>query len=661
MKNSVIICIATLSGIAAAAPAADRPNILLILTDDLGYADLGCYSAEDFATPNIDRIAESGVRFTDGYVTSPQCAPSRAGLMSGLHPLRFGFIHNSANSGLPDPDVALTLPEKMREMGYTTGLIGKWHVGYILDPSPDRYGYGLPGNEPWERGFDYVLKHHGGGSHYFPYSEEGSQWMRSQHREPRLQLKRIGEANPAYIEDLPPETYLTDYFSAQAVEFIREHEGDPWFLFLSYNAPHTPMNAKPELLRQYAHIPNNLRRTFVAMMHSLDEGVGEVLDALVATGQLQNTLVWFLSDNGAPTHQNASRNNPFSGRKGDIHEGGIRVPFIVSWPAVIPGKQVLGDPVMALDILPTSIAAAGAKSIPEVYDGENLMPWLSGATDCGPNAELFWRFVNRSAVRIGDLKETRNGPDVRAVDGSTVPGHIFVNLRENPAELPEMALQCPESRKILETSLDNWIRRQESDQQHMTAGLKPLEWDGSNIVFSADFEPAYRAGGNNAPIQHQGGIAEGFLVSPLTAGPGIQLMRLDETFQWDHFVSEVAGTNPAVTLEEAVAVGAYFELTLAADTPVDFTGLKYALRGYGNRLAGNITARSSADGFREDLVTLTGSLTRKYLTSVDLSGRPEFSGLCSVTFRFYLYDEFSGSNQVRIGIDDIEVSAVRVN
>jgi arylsulfatase A-like enzyme len=582
-------------------------------------------------------------------------------LISGLHPIRFGFVHNSANNGLPDRDVALTLPEQMKGLGYTTGLIGKWHIGFILDPSPDSYGYGLPGNEPWERGFDYVLKHHGGGSHYFPYSEVGSQWMRSQHREPRLQLKQIGEEHPFYVEDLPPETYLTDYFSEQAVEFIRDHQDEPWFLFLSYNAPHTPMNAKPELLRKYAHIPNNLRRTFIAMMHSLDEGIGAVLDELAQTGQLENTLVWFLSDNGAPTHQNSSRNDPFSGRKGDVHEGGIRVPFMVSWPNVIPAGQVLEDPVIALDILPTTIAAAGNANIPEVYDGNNLLPWLTRKVDHGPNEELYWRFVNRSAVRIGDLKETRNGPDVRAVDGTVVPGHIFVNLRENPAELPDQALQCAESRKMLETSLDAWIRQQELDQQQMTAGLEPFQWDETHVVFAADFETAYQARGTNAPIHHQGKTAAGFQVSPLSAGSGIQMMRIDDTFQWDLFVSEVAGTNPASNIEEAVAEDAYFELTVTAQEPVDITGLKYALRGHGNRLTGSITARSSVDGFMEDLVTLTGSLTRKYVTSIDLSGYPEFRDLREVTFRFYVYDEFSGPNSVRIGIDDIEVSAVRVD
>lgn len=299
-----------------------NPNILVILTDDLGYADLGCYGATDFSTPAIDRLAASGVRFTDGYVTSPQCGPSRASLISGVQPLRFGYIHNSSHEGLPEREKAPTIAEHLRERGYTTGMIGKWHIGFVLSDESGEYGATLPGNYPWERGFDYVLKHDGGGSHYFPYNETGRQWMLSRGREPRLREKREHWTEPDFVEDLSPDTYLTDYFSDEAVRFIHRNQEEPWFLFLSYNAPHTPMNAKPEVLEQYAHIEDSLRRTFVAMMDSLDQGIAQVMEALKETGQFENTLVWFLSDNGAPTAQNASRNDPFSGLKGDMHEGG---------------------------------------------------------------------------------------------------------------------------------------------------------------------------------------------------------------------------------------------------------------------------------------------------------------------------------------------------
>jgi arylsulfatase B len=630
---------------------------LLILTDDLGYGDLGAYGAADFETPNIDRIAATGVRFTDGYVTSPQCAPSRASLMSGISQLRFSYIHNSANEGLPPRDAALTFPELIREQGYTTALIGKWHIGFILDPKPDRYGYGLPGNDPWDRGFDYVLKHHGGGSDYFPYSEEGRRAMLAGLREPRLRLKAKDADKPVYIDGLPDSTYLTDYFSDQAVAFIREHQEEPWFLFLSYNAPHTPMQAKPEILKKYAHIDDGLRRTFVAMMHSLDEGIGKVITALRETGQLENTIVWFLSDNGGPTHQNASRNDPLSGRKGDVHEGGLRVPFLVSWPGVIPKGQVLQDPVSSLDILPTSLAAAGKVEIPAVHDGRNLLPWLSRSASRPPDGDLHFAWAHKSAIRIGDLKETRNGNEVLAVNGTTVPGHVFTNIRENPAELPGHGLLSAAEKQMLAQRLNQWLRQSERDQWQLTPGMSPPDWDGTNVIFATGFDKARQAGGPGHAIDHGGSVSSGFHVSPFTPGPGINTFRLDPTLPWDSFISEAAGTNPATTLREAVAAGAWFAFTVKADHPVDITGLKFTLRGYGNESRGQVTVRSSVDGFSSDLVTVSGSMVRKYPATVDLSRIGGFSGRDEVTFRFYLFDEFHGTDLVRLGIGDVEVAA----
>lgn len=634
-----------------------RPNILLILTDDLGYGDLGYYGATDFKTPNIDRIAASGVQFTDGYVTSPQCAPSRASLMSGIHQLRFSYIHNSANEGLPLKEVARTLPEQLREQGYTTGLIGKWHIGFLLDPKPDRYGYGLPGNDPWERGFDYVLKHHGGGSDYFPYSEAGRQSMLAGFREPRLRLKAKGADEPVYIEGLPEDTYLTDYFSDQAVAFIREHRKEPWFLYLSYNAPHTPMQARAEILEQYAHIDDDLRRIFVAMMHSLDEGIGNVMAALRETGQLENTIVWFLSDNGGPTHQNASRNDPLSGRKGDVHEGGIRVPFLFSWPGAVPAGQVLKDPVTSLDILPTSLSAAGVEEIAAIHDGRNLLPWLSRRASLPPDRELHFAWAHKSAIRIGDLKETRNGNDVLALDGTVVPGHLFTNIRENPAELPGYGMLSAPEKEMLASRLNQWLRQSERDQWELTQGMSPPDWDGRNVIFATGFDNASQPAGPGHAIDHRGTVGSGFNVSPFTPGPGINTFRVDRTLPWDTFISEEAGTNPATTLKAALAAGAYFEFTVMADQPVDFTGMKFTLRGYGNEGQGHVTVRSSIDGFREDLVTVSGSMVRKYPAIVDLSEAGGFQGIDEITFRFYLYDGFHGTNLVRIGIDDVEVSA----
>ena len=196
-----------------------RPNILLIMADDLGYHDLGCQGVKDFKTPNIDRLAKSGVRFTAGYVTAPQCGPSRAGMLTGMHQSRFGCTDNNHDFGLPPKKIVLILPEQLKAQGYSTGMIGKWHVGFHEDRKKGHST--LPGNHAWERGFDYVLKHHGGMSHFFPYREDGAKWMTDRKREPRLQQKLENEKNPTYLDGLPKGTYLTDIFSTRAADFVK--------------------------------------------------------------------------------------------------------------------------------------------------------------------------------------------------------------------------------------------------------------------------------------------------------------------------------------------------------------------------------------------------------------------------------------------------------
>ncbi len=448
--------------------ASGQPNIIVILVDDLGYADLSCQGAEDFRTPHIDLLAASGVRFTAGYVTAPQCAPSRAGLITGVSQSRFGFLDNSKQNGLPPSDVVQTLPEQLKLLGYTTGIVGKWHIGSV--GNSDEGWYTLPGNNPTDRGFDYQLTHHMGGSHYFPYRENGKNWMISRNREYRLEQKMEQEKQTRLLDDLPVNTYLTDYFSEMAVGFVERNQNQPWFLYLSYNAPHTPMIAREDKLQKYSHIQDQTRRRLAAMMESLDDGIGQVMEALERTGQTNRTLVFFLSDNGGPTDTNTSRNDPFSGLKGDVHEGGIRVPFMVSWPGTIPSGKVLHEPVISLDILPTSLAASGVTEIAAIHDGKNLLPWLMGEA-ANPNEQLFWTWRSKSAIRIGTLKETRNGNEVKAVDGTIVPGHVFSDLKENPSEIPSKALTNTEQRQMLSNRLNQWLRQVEKEQEILTPNI----------------------------------------------------------------------------------------------------------------------------------------------------------------------------------------------
>lgn len=444
----------------------EKPNILVILVDDLGYHDMSCQGATDFKTPQLDRLAASGVRFTDGYITAPQCGPSRAGIITGMSQSRFGCLDNRTEVGLPSADIVQTIPEQLKALGYTTGMIGKWHIGFLHDGGDVPYDT-LPGNNPWERGFDTVLMHHGGGTHYYPYRKDGIKWMTSRNREPRLLKKADASSKPQYLDDLPKHTYLTDYFSAQAADFVRQNKEQPWFLYLSYNAPHTPLVAKKEALKKYRHNQDKNRRQFIAVMDSLDEGVGHVLDALEETGQTKRTLVWFLSDNGGPTKRNASRNDPLSGAKGDMHEGGIRVPFLAAWPGMIPPNQVLNGPVTSLDILPTSLAAAGKSKVAPIHDGKNLLPWLEGKAPC-PNEALFWSWRGHGAIRIGTLKETRSGKPVIAMDGSEVPARIFVDLATNPQELASKELGDEASRRKLSERLDAWLQQVKQDQATLT-------------------------------------------------------------------------------------------------------------------------------------------------------------------------------------------------
>ncbi len=448
---------------------AQQPNVLVIIVDDLGYGDLSCQGSTEILTPNIDRLAESGIRFTDGYVTAPQCGPSRAGLISGVFQDRFGYNDIINQSGLPPKSVLLTLPEQMKIRGYVTGMAGKWHVGY---KNPEYVHPPEINNAPWLRGFDFVNMHDGGMSHYYNYSETGSEWNLWRGIDNRYLRKRESEIEPSFVENLDPETYMTDYLTDEACAFIQRHQSESWFFYLSYNAPHTPMVAKKEKLAKYAHL-NGVRGVLAAMMESLDDGVGKVIETIRLSGQAENTMVWFLSDNGGETPQNGSLNDPLAGRKGHLFEGGIRVPFIVAFPGTLPAGKVETEPISSLDILPTSIALAGAQSIPDIYDGHNVLPWLQDRTEC-PNDELFWSFWGNYAIRLGDYKEVRSKRnDVKTADGRSVPGHFFSNIRNNPGEEPNKPLNNLKKRQMLSTCLDRNLLKVMADQKILEPVFSP--------------------------------------------------------------------------------------------------------------------------------------------------------------------------------------------
>jgi len=451
-------------GAQAARQAQDKPNVLVILVDDLGYGDLGCQGAKDINTPNIDKLAASGIRFTDGYVTSPQCGPSRAGLISGVFQDRYGYNDIINQSGLPPKSVLLTLPEQMKEQGYVTGMAGKWHVGYR---NPEFVHPPEENNLPWKRGFDYMTIHDSGMTHFYNYSEEGAEWNLWRGIDNRYEQKLESDAKPHYIEKMDPEIYMTDYLTDETCAFIKRNETKPWFFFLSYNAPHTPMIPKKGTLEKYDNLKGT-RRVFAAMMDTLDEGIGKVIRQIRESGQEKNTMVWFLSDNGGETPHNSSLNGPLAGRKGHLFEGGIRVPFIVAFPGTLPSGKVEKEPISSLDILPTSMALAGAQEIPEIYDGHNVMPWLQGKAKC-PSDELFWSFWGNYALRMGDFKEVRSQRnDAKTADGRPVPSNFFSNIRENCGEDPRNPLTGPERKEMLTTRLDERLVQLRNDQKKLT-------------------------------------------------------------------------------------------------------------------------------------------------------------------------------------------------
>ena len=408
-----------------------RPNIILILADDAGYADFGFQGSSEFLTPNLDRLAEQGMRFTQAYVSAAVCGPSRAGLLTGKYQQRFGFEENNVPgymtpSTLPDDEMGLPLTEStmadhLRGLGYTTALFGKWHQG-----NADRF-------HPLRRGFDEFVGFRGGARSYFPFAEGNPN-----HRpEDRLE-EGFGQYREA-------PGYLTDYLAERAVDFIDRHQFSPFFLFLSFTAVHAPMDALPEDLAEFQSLPEG-RRQLAAMTLAMDRGCGLLLQKLKELGLEENTLIVFTNDNGGPSDANFSDNSPLAGTKANHLEGGIRVPFLMSMPGHIsPGVYL--HPVSTLDLLPTFYRLAGGQltDLQEV-DGVDLWPFLVGNKKGHPHQTLFWKKENRGAVREGDWKLLRF-PDR--------PAELY-DLRADEGEQNDLASSHPELVRQLYKKLFQW-------------------------------------------------------------------------------------------------------------------------------------------------------------------------------------------------------------
>jgi arylsulfatase B len=398
---------------------ARRPNFVIIVADDLGYGELGCYGGRDIPTPHIDSLAKNGVRFTNGYVTAPFCAASRAGLLTGRYQTRFGFEFNPISEQNADPDIGLpvderTIADRLRDAGYATALFGKWHLGGTARFHPMRrgfdefYGFLHEGHSfvprPWEGVTTWLRRR------TLPDGKEG-RWNSPANR--LIYTTHMGHNEPDYDADNPilrasqpvdEQEHLTDALAREAESFIDRHPQEPFLLLLSYNAVHSPMQGADAYMERFRHILDVHRRIFAAMLSHLDDSVGRVLKKLRDAKVDKHTLVVFISDNGGPTRELTSRNDPLRGGKGELYEGGIRVPFVMQWPGRFKPGQVAEQPVISLDLAATMLAAAEIKlTSQDSLDGIDLVPYLNGRQPMA-DRPLYWRVGAKAALRHGNWK-----------------------------------------------------------------------------------------------------------------------------------------------------------------------------------------------------------------------------------------------------------------
>ncbi|MGB1125075.1 MAG: sulfatase-like hydrolase/transferase [Phycisphaeraceae bacterium] len=414
-----------------------KPNLVLILSDDQGYADVGFNGCKDIPTPNLDRIAKEGARVTNGYVTYPVCGPSRAGLMTGRYQDRFGYTTNPAINP-NDPRCGLPLTEKniaelLKPAGYTSMIVGKWHLGTH------------PTLRPLVRGFDEFYGFLSGGHRYL--HEELTLNDLSEVKKPFdwYRTKLLQNEERIQIDD-----YLTDVLSDAGADFIkRRHKDGPFFLYLAYNAPHGPLQATKKYLDRFPDLQGK-RKTYAAMVSAMDDGVGRILDTLDELKLAENTIVVFLSDNGGAT-KNASSNLPLRGHKSTLFEGGVRVPFAIRWTGTIPADQTYKKPVSSMDIAATIVAHAGAKVDPnKPLDGVDLLPYLTGKNKNAAHPVLYWRMEpkDRLAILKDGMKVILSGDE----------GSLMFNLKDDITEKKNLYTTRPEEFEALEAEVREWSK-----------------------------------------------------------------------------------------------------------------------------------------------------------------------------------------------------------
>lgn len=454
-----------------------RPNIIVILADDLGKTDISLYGSPYVKTPNIDSIGLNGVTCSEGYITSPICSPSRAGLLTGRYQQRFGFelhVHERypknrmeyyvykyfiANSGdwrvaetdniaVPRtedlikqglPPTELVLPELLRKHGYKNAIMGKWHLGY---------------NEsaiPLSRGFDYHYGFYEAFSLYAPLGSEGIEESRHEYFSDKVMWDKGRSGNCAIRrngEVIEEPKYITQRLAEEACDWMQQNHTEPFFLYVPFSAPHTPFQAPSSYTQKYAHISDHNKRVYYAMIHSLDDAVGQIMAKVRQLGIEENTIVFFLSDNGGAAYTHATDNAPLRGGKLSNFEGGINVPYMVQWKGNIPPRQTLTHPVSSLDVFATACALAGVQlPTDRIYDGVNLMPCLTGQNTTPPHETLFWRSIYHKAIRHGDWK--------LLVDEKAKKKLLF-NMTTDKGERFDLSEMQPDTVQFLQQKLAEW-------------------------------------------------------------------------------------------------------------------------------------------------------------------------------------------------------------
>jgi len=399
--------------------AISKPNIIIILADDAGYADFGFMGIKDIKTPNLDQLSNNGVLFKQHYVSASVCSPSRAGLLTGRYQQRFGHECNlEAEQPLSFDTAQVTIAEALKQQGYKTAIFGKWHLGDYEQ------------HHPLNNGFDTFWGFIAGGRRYFPNEKDD----------------KPGSLNGILNNWKPDnfEGYLTDVLGDKAVNYIEQTKDEPFFMYLAFNAPHTPMDAKAEVLAQFQG--KTTRPVYAAMMYSMDEAIGKVISKLKETGTYENTLIFFLSDNGG-AHNNSSSVTPLKGWKGNEWEGGIRTPLIVSWPLVLKGNKTYTGMASSLDIFKTALGVAGAGKQAYAADGKDLIPYLQ-SNDYSANVHdtLFWRKDQMAAARIGDFKMLQ-------LKGEQT---VLYNLKEDMQEQNDLSANDTIHLNELKNQLSQW-------------------------------------------------------------------------------------------------------------------------------------------------------------------------------------------------------------